>query len=72
MLRPFRSSGFTVVELLVVVALMALLTALIFLALARGKARARVTQCQNNLRQWGLAFQQYADDNQDILPRRGQ
>jgi type II secretory pathway pseudopilin PulG len=58
--------------LLVVIAIIALLAALLLPALGQAQAKARSTQCISNLRQWGLAFRQYADDNKDSLPRRGQ
>ena len=64
--------GFSLLELLLVIAIVAVLAGLLLPALARAKAKARSAQCLNNLRQWGLAFRQYADDNQDYLPRRGQ
>lgn len=64
--------AFTLVELLVVVAITALLVALIVPTLARAKEKSRSTQCTSNLRQWGLAFRMYADENEDRLPRRGQ
>jgi len=70
--RFHGNAGFSLVELLVVIALIALLASLLLPALSRAKAKARVTRCTNNLRQLGLAFRQYADDNQDFLPRRGQ
>ena len=66
------SSGFTLIELLVVLAVVAILASLLLPAVTRAKSKARSTQCLNNLRQWGLAYRQYADDNQDYLPRRGQ
>jgi hypothetical protein len=40
--------------------------------MARSKEKARSAQCAGNLRQWGLAYRMYADDNDDFLPRRGQ
>jgi hypothetical protein len=40
--------------------------------MAGARTKARSTQCANNLRQWGLAYREYADDNDDCLPRRGQ
>jgi hypothetical protein len=40
--------------------------------LSQAQAKARSAQCISNLRQWGLAYHQYADDNKDFLPRRGQ
>jgi prepilin-type N-terminal cleavage/methylation domain-containing protein len=67
-----RGQGFTLIELLVVIAVIAILAALLLPVLARAKERARSTQCANNLRQWGLAYRMYADDNDDFLPRRGQ
>jgi prepilin-type N-terminal cleavage/methylation domain-containing protein len=64
--------AFTLVELLVTIALIAVLASLLLPVSNRAKDRARSTQCVNNLRQWGFAYHQYADDNKDFLPRRGQ
>jgi prepilin-type N-terminal cleavage/methylation domain-containing protein len=66
------SQAFTLVEMLVVIAIIAVLAALVLPALASAKERARSTQCVDNLHQWGLAYRMYADDHQDFLPRRGQ
>jgi len=70
--RRLRHPAFTLVEMLVVMAIVALLAAVLLPAMARAKDKSRTTQCTNNLRQWGLAFRMYADDNGDCLPRRGQ
>src|SRR5215472_15441942 len=67
-----RSRGFTMIELLVVIAIIAILAAVISSVLARAEEKGRATQCLDNLRQWGVAFRMYADDNNDYLPRRGQ
>lgn len=64
--------AFTLLELVLVMAIIALLASLLLPALSQSKAKARLAQCTSNLRQWGLAYRQYADDNEDYLPRRGQ
>lgn len=55
-----------------VIAILAILASLLLPGLSRARSKARSTQCVSNLRQWGLAYRQYADDNRDFLPRRGQ
>ena len=61
---PGRSEGgFTLVELLVVIGVVAILAAMLLPALARGKRSAQRAACESNLRQLGIATQLYWDDN---------
>src|SRR5947207_14736306 len=59
--RVGRKQGFTLVELLVVSASIAVLGALLLPAVQYARESARSTQCKSNLRQIGLALDQYVD-----------
>ncbi|MCX7866815.1 MAG: DUF1559 domain-containing protein [Limisphaera sp.] len=61
-------TGFTLVELLVVIAVVALLAGLLLPALAAAHEKARRANCISNLRQIHLAIAMYADDHHDWLP----
>jgi len=65
-----RPSGgaFTLVELLVVMAIIMILASLLFSAVARAKSKAVTTQCINNQRQLTLACLEYVDDWDDFFP----
>jgi len=66
--RRFPSAGFTLIALLVIVAVVALLAAILLPWLAGAHDRSRRIQCVNNLKQCGLAFRIWEGDNNDRYP----
>lgn len=60
--------GFTLVELLVVIGIIALLISMLLPALNKARKEARSTVCLSNLHQMGLAWQMYLSENQGHLP----
>ncbi len=68
-------TGFTLVELLTVIAIIVLLVAILIPALQTVKRQANSVACQSNLRQWGIYFSMYTEENKDrfftLLPDQG-
>lgn len=68
----FRScageQGFTLVEILVVIAMISILASIVFPVVARTRERGRMTTCLSNERQLGIAVEEYSTDNDSTYP----
>ncbi len=63
-----KSKAFTLIELLVVVSIISLLMGILVPVLGKVRRTAKMEVCRSNLRQIGVAFQAYLDDQSNIMP----
>lgn len=66
-----RKKGFTLVELLVVISILALLLTMLMPSLGRAKQISKGVQCLSQLRQYGTAMIQYLADHSNVIPNTG-
>ena len=67
--RIERKTGFTLLELLVVIGIVAILASLLLTAVSLAVGKARRVACMNNLRQISLGVRMYSDDSNDRSPK---
>lgn len=65
-----KRRGFTLIELLVAIAIIAILAAILFPVFAKAREKARQISCVSNVRQLGLAWTQYVQENDEAFPPR--
>lgn len=62
--RHARETGFTLIELLVVISIIAVLMSVLMPSLHRTRKQARAVACLSNLKQWGIIWHMYTEDNE--------
>lgn len=64
-----RRNAFTLIELLVIIAIIAILTAILFPVFAQAREKARAVSCLSNMKQIGTALVMYVQDYDESFPR---
>jgi prepilin-type N-terminal cleavage/methylation domain-containing protein/prepilin-type processing-associated H-X9-DG protein len=67
-MKHSKNQGFTLIEMLVVIAIIALLAAILFPVFSRVRENARRTSCGSNMRQLALGLMQYVQDYDEMVP----
>jgi len=70
--RHPRGGGFTVIELLVLIGMLAVAVSIFMPSLSRARDRAKHVQCLSNLRQLAMSTVMYANDNNSLMPGGGE
>jgi prepilin-type N-terminal cleavage/methylation domain-containing protein/prepilin-type processing-associated H-X9-DG protein len=65
-----KKKGFTLIELLVVIAIIALLMSILMPALSKVRKQALAVSCQSRLKQWGVIFSMYTNENGGLFHQR--
>ena len=63
-----NKTAFTLIELLIVIAIIAILATILFPVFATAREKARQTACASNLKQFGIALLQYEQDYDEFVP----
>lgn len=68
MKKMLQQRGFTLIEILVVIAIIGILASILFPVFAKAREKARTSTCQSNLKQMGIAFEMYRADWDQTYP----